>query len=323
MNRQNFVLQAILSVALMTGSGFLLTWTLNIFGATAGALSVMTLILVAILIFTLGAVWVGRLACHTPGDTRPRCSRIHHGAVIALMMIAAGALLLAFNTGFLPAVWKGFFFSWMMLLFLFGAIKLCQLEFLQGIIFAAIGKFFLIDRLSLIYPQDTFYEQFASVYWPVLIIVVGLLIFIQLLFKPKISRFSHHQNEDARRCFRENSRQAKNENADGSINYSYIFSGTDNVFLESEFKGGTIEMIFGSVNLDLRRTSLPEGETRLYVHVLFGSIDITVPASWHVEVNPQAVFGGVDDKRPNREAADRSRKLVIDGHCAFGGITLR
>lgn len=316
-------MQAILSVALMIGSGVLLTWTLNTLGATVGALSIMTLVMVAILVFVAGAVWMGRLASHTSSYTRPHHPHVHQGAVFALTIIAAGALLLAFNTGFLPAEWKGFFFSWPMLLFLFGAISLCKLNFVQGIILASIGKFFLIDRLSLIYPQDTFYEQFTSVYWPVLIIVVGLLIFIRLLFRPKRCFFRCRFEDDTRCRFEKSRREAKKDNIDGSIHYSYIFSGTEDVFLEPEFKGGTIETVFGGVNLDLRRTSLPEGETRLYVHVLFGGVEITAPADWYIEVNPQAVFGGVNDMRPGRDAADRNRKLVIDGQCAFGGITIR
>jgi predicted membrane protein len=270
----------------------------------------------------IGVVWMGRLACSASGYTRPHRHHIHQGVVFALTIIAAGALLLAFNTGFLPVVWRGFFFSWPMLLFLFGAVNLCKLNFMQGIIFAAIGKFFLIDKLSLIYSQDVFYEQFTSIYWPALIIIVGLLIFIQFLFKPKICLFHHHFG-DARRHFEENHRETKEKNANGAINYSYIFSGTEDVFLEPEFKGGSIDTIFGGVNLDLRRTSLPEGETRLYIHALFGGVEIIMPADWYVEVNPQAIFGGVNNMRTNHDAIDMSRKLIIDGHCAFGGITLR
>jgi predicted membrane protein len=323
MNGKNFVLQAILSIALMTGSGSLLTWTLNTLGATAGALSVMALVMIAVLVFMTGVVWMGRLAYNASGYTRPHHRyRVDQGVVFALTIIAAGALLLAFNTGFLPVEWKGFFFSWPMLLFLFGAVSLCKLNFTQGVILAAVGKFFLIDKLSLIYPQDDFYERFTSIYWPVLIIIVGLLIFVQFLFKPKTGFFYHHRG-NSRRRFEENHCETKEKNGDGAINYSYIFSGTEDVFLEPEFKGGAIDTIFGGVNLDLRRTSLPEGETRLHIHTLFGGVEISMPPDWYVEVNPQTIFGGVNNMRTNHSAVDKSRKLIIDACCEFGGITLR
>jgi predicted membrane protein len=316
MNGKNFVLQAILSLALMTGSGALLVWTLNTLGATVGALSVLTLVVTAILVLMAGVVWMGRLAYGASGCARSprRCRGVHQGVVFALTVIAAGALLLAFNTGFLPVEWKGFFFSWPMLLFLFGAVSLCKLKFMQGIILAAVGKFFLIDKLSLIYPQDDFYERFTSIYWPVLIIIVGLLIFARFLFKPKTGFFDRHPEDGRRRGTNE-----KN----GSVNYSYIFGGTEEVFLEPEFKGGSIETVFGGVSLDLRRTSLPEGETRLHIYTVLGGVELMIPPDWYVEINPQTVFGGVNDERTSHDAVDLSRKLILDARCVFGGVTIR
>jgi hypothetical protein len=187
------VLQAILSIALMIGSGALLVWTLNTLRATVGAFGVMTLILMAILIFTIGAAWMGRLAYHASSYNQHRHYHSHHGIIFALIIIAVGALLLAFNTGFLPVVWKGFFFSWPMALLVFGAIELfSERHFVSGIILIAVGKFFLVDKLSLIYPQDAIFVQFTSTYWPVLFIIVGILIFLQLLLKPKRLFFHHY-----------------------------------------------------------------------------------------------------------------------------------
>lgn len=320
------MLQAILSIALMVGSGALLVWTLNTLSATVGAFNVATLILMAILIFTIGAAWMGRLAYHTPNYKQPHHGHSHHGINFALIIIVVGALLLAFNTGFLPAVWKGFFFSWPMALLVFGAIELFgERHFVSGIILVAVGKFFLIDKLSLIYPQDAIFVQFTSTYWPVLFIIVGILIFLQLLFKPKRPFFHHcgrgnYYRHKGRHYGGSHSTQ---DSVNGTINYSYVFSGTEHVFLEPEFRGGTIDTVLGGVNLDLRHTTLPEGETRLYIHALLGGVELVVPAGWHIEINPQAVLGGANDIRPNRDVTDSDRKLIIDAHCVLGGLVVR
>jgi predicted membrane protein len=329
MNKQNFVLQAILSVALTVGSGALLVWTLNTFSATAGALGIGALALVAVFLFMIGAYWLGRIISHIAGYGSRFYNHTHQGVVFALIIIAAGALLLAFNTKTLPVAWKGFFFSWPMLLILFGANELCKFHFLPGIILVGIGKFFLFDRLAAIYPQTAIYEQFTATYWPVLIIVVGLLLFLQFLIRPK--KFPHHHSHFHHfssfgkhgQCNHWQDIQPKDINNEGMIDYSCVFSGTEQVFLEPEFKGGRIETVFGGVNLDLRQTTLPEGETMLEIHSVFGGVELVMPFDWYVEVLPRSIFGGVTDKRPKRDAPDKSRKLIIIANSFFGGVVLK
>ncbi|MDR1406672.1 MAG: cell wall-active antibiotics response protein [Tannerella sp.] len=327
MNRKKIVLQAILSVALMIGSGALLVWTLNTLEATVEALAVILLVLAAIPAFILGAVWMERLTGRISSYGRFRHGSARHGVVFALAIIAAGALLLAFNTGYLPVAWKAFFFSWPMLFFLWGAFKLCRLHFVQGIILAAVGIFFLINRLPPIYSKEAFSEQFSSTYWPVLIIIAGILFFLNMLFKPHTFFFHHrfdvHPHFGGDFCHSKENRAQKDNCVDGTVHGSYIFGSTEHIFLEPVFRGGSIDTIFGGMKLDLRQTSLPEGETVLHINVLFGGVEIIVPVDWHVDVHPQAIFGGVDNKRYHQTVTDPSRKLVIDGQCVFGGIELR
>ena len=81
--------------------------------------------------------------------------------------------------------------------------------------------------------------------------------------------------------------------------------------------------MFGSLTIDLRKTSIKEGITHLEVNSVFGSVTIFLPQDWLVETNVDAVFGGFEDQRRQDKNIDMNRKLVITGACVFGGTELR
>jgi predicted membrane protein len=96
----------------------------------------------------------------------------------------------------------------------------------------------------------------------------------------------------------------------------------EQVILDPEFKGGYIETVFGGMDLDLRRTSLPEGETFLNIKAVFGGVEIKAPAEWFIEIRTNSSFGGVSDERYKSQNIDFSKKLIITGEAVFGGITI-
>jgi predicted membrane protein len=108
----------------------------------------------------------------------------------------------------------------------------------------------------------------------------------------------------------------------GSFTKNSIFGGGEHIVLEPDFNGGEINAIFGDLTLDLRHTNLSEGISRLEVNAVFGGISIFVPNEWYVEMNTDAVFGGVEDKRMKKQPLNTERKLLITGACVFGGIDL-
>jgi predicted membrane protein len=242
------------------------------------------------------------------------------GVIFALLLIAFGILLLGFNTGHLPSEWKSFLLSWPMLLLVIGLLNVCRCNLVFGIIVAAIGKFFLFPRAAGIYPDDRIYEQFTSTYWPVLIIIFGVLIFLSVIMTPR--RFlCRHYKGNRKDSFTENTGNIGNQ--DGKINYQQTFSGTEQVILDPIFKGGNIETTFGGIDLDLRRTSLAEGDTFLNIKTTFGGVVIKVPDSWEIEIHSNAFAGGVNDSRVKNNDRDKSRKLVIIAKCTFGGVEIK
>jgi predicted membrane protein len=306
------ILLAIFSVALMIGGGVLIHCAVNVLYPSSSALTVLSVILAAILVYVLGASILGRRFADS--NNRLQFHGFNNSITFAFLVIAAGALLLCFNTGLLNPLWKDYFFSWYMLLLVGGAVCICRYHFITGLIIAAAGKFFLMDKAAALFRDDFDYEAFLSTYWPLLIIIFGVVILLTVFFRPSRLRTYHFKGSDTGR---------KEENSDGKINYKYVFSGSEQVVLDPVFRGGDIEAIFGGLELDLRRTTLPEGDTFLYINALFGGVEIAAPESWEIEIRSNSIFGGACDGRPKNAVKDSSRKLVIVVKSNFGGIEIK
>jgi len=312
------VLAAIFSVALMIGGGILLEKTVNDFYLSTPAMTTLGFALLSVFMYVAGATIISNCA----DDSREiKNSRVfggfHHGVIFALIGIAAGALLLGFNTGFLNPVWKDYFFSWYMLIAVLGVICIFRRHIVTGIIMVAAGKFFLIDKAAALFPGDVIFEKFISTYWPVLLIVVCVLILLAIVLRPLRYGKSNYKGQ-----WKENYVATEAENKDGEINYRFVFAGAEQVILAPVFRGGSVEVVFGGMVLDLRRTTLPEGETFLHVRALCGGLQINAPDSWEIEFRTKAFFGGVNDERPKNIDKDTSRKLIITADCTFGGINI-
>ena len=301
----------------MIGSGILLTLTLNVYYLSLYAFAAISLTLLSIFLYLLGATLMGRCVVKKNGH-RCRNNDVNGGLVFALILVASGLLLLGFNTGFLPVVWKGFFFSWAMLIFILGCGCLCNRHFFGGIILIVVGKFFLLSNVSNIYPDALVsYKSIISTYWPIGIIFIGLLILLSIFTRSKMFYVRSKMQ------WKDDNTPNESENLDGKINYNLTFSGTEQVLLDPIFKGGNIDITFGGMELDLKRTSLAEGDTYLYVKVVFGGIEITAPDHWDIEIRQNRFAGGIEDSRVKGFEKDKTRKLIIVAKCTFGGIDIK
>ena len=317
-NKKNkSLLYALLSIVLMIAAGFLLSQTINVLYRELSAIATLSLSLLSVFLYAAGVT----LMTQSFRKIKVYYSRdnVDFTVQLAFLLIASGALLLCFNTGLLNPVWKSFIFSWPMLLLVMGAISVCRFHFITGIICAGAGKFFLIERKAhVIFPNDIQVEQLISYFWPAMIIVLGIAILLYFIIGPKRCCKSQHKGN-----WKDEFITSANENNDGKINFRFVFSGTEHVILDPVFKGGTIDATFGGLELDLRRTSLAEGDTFLYVNAVFGGVEITAPDTWNIEIKSNSFAGGVSDSRVKMAEKDRTRKLIIIAKCTFGGITIK
>ncbi len=256
---------------------------------------------------------------------RHRTSR-KPGFIFGILLIIAGVLFLAFNSGLMEGGLKHVLFSWQMVLVVLGLCSMFHRHIFNGLALISIGVFFLFPRLANSYPDMFFWVEsdFTRTYWPVLLIVGGILILIYVLVRPKqqligyVSETSsnpnrhkeYHRNKDAHRS---------------GLDKNSVFANVEEIVLDPEFHGGEVNAVFGNIVLDLRKTNLPEGVTELEVNAVFGGITIYIPETWNVELHLSNVFGGFNDGR-NRvltENVDYTRKFVIVGSCVFGGGEIR
>ena len=234
------------------------------------------------------------------------------GATIGILLILFGVIFLSFNFGWIDSALKWVIISWPMIFIVISLISISKREYFKGLILFIIGLFFLLPRLAEVFP-NTFSgidSGFAHTYWPVLLILVGLMIIFQIGTGKGNHASGHKKNISGTTV-----------NSEGRIDKNVVFGGSESIFLDPVFRGGSISTTFGGVVLDLRKASLPEGETCLDINAVFGGIQLYVPGDWYIDNRLQAVLGGIEDNRRFNDT-DHSRKLILQGSLIFGGCEI-
>lgn len=253
-------------------------------------------------------------------------SGLPKGLLVGILLMLVGVVILGSNFGMIPPPLRHVLISWQILLIIIGIGNYFKNKPFSGTILIMIGSFFLMPRIIENYPAffPGIDADFVHMYWPLLLIMAGILIILSKLFGPKFdwpNWNNEHHHAMHREHRRDNGYGAGRENLGFSKNS--IFGSGDHIVLDPEFKGGEMNAVFGGITLDLRRTSLPEGETYLEINAVFGGITIFIPTEWYVDTHMDNVFGGFQDNRLPREPIDKTRKLIIKGSCVFGGGELR
>ena len=112
----------------------------------------------------------------------------------------------------------------------------------------------------------------------------------------------------------------KELNKENKDEYFATFSGQKLNFSGEEFKGASLNAIFGGIDLDLRNTNITEDQV-INATVVFGGIDILVPNNVNIKVKSNSIFGGVDNKikvnDPNLPT------IYVKAFCLFGGVEIK
>jgi predicted membrane protein len=241
------------------------------------------------------------------------------GFGFGIVLILVGVLFLGFNFGFLPIDLKWIVFSWPMIFVALGVINWIKRKPFSGTILLLIGAFFLVPRIVNTYPElfPYYNGDFTAVFWPILLILAGLLLVFKRYFGDKFG-FDEWKLES-----KKSQHNRKYVYSSNSFSKNSVFGSGEHIILEPEFSGGELNAVFGSLTLDLRKTNLPEGETLLEINAVFGEIKVLVPDNWLIESHVDAVFGEFEDKRRMTDTLIDGPKLLITGACVFGSAELR
>jgi len=244
--------------------------------------------------------------------------------LLALIVIAAGTLLLIFHAGLLPMAVKLIIFSWQTLLIALGLVLLAQSHRrTSGAILVVIGTVFLLPKIP-VPAFKLFHANGPIFYWAIILIVVGVYILFKAMFGK--SRHCCHKACSSSSYYQSKS-YAKHKvpkNETGYMERSYLFGGGDEVVDTQDFKGGEINCVFGGVELDLSKAQLAEGVHTLEINTVFGGATLFVPPHWKVELRPTSIFGSFEDKRtPSYFNIEENKTLIIVASAVFGGGEIR
>lgn len=254
-----------------------------------------------------------------PQQPQRRSREISTGTIVTgIIFVIVGLVLLVDNTGWISFKWRQLFLSWQMLLIIVGVVSIAKRQVSQGLIFLGLGILFYLPRIGNIFHLDGWWYTYNwHNLWPLALIAIGLIIVV----RARSEKFQNRGNDTG--TFGANGKRFTVDaetSPDGYIHFEYLFNGSEQVFLEPVFRGGSIEAVFGGATLDLRRTSIPEGTSTLRIKTVFGGVTLMIPEDWNVEIRSHCIFGGFSDKRylPNTPVSS-TKKLVLEVECIFGG----
>jgi predicted membrane protein len=248
------------------------------------------------------------------------------GYIFGIILILLGTLFLLFNFGLLGKSMRSVIFSWQMLLVVWAILLLSYRRFFSGITILIFALFLIIPKLVEACPEifGWFGYDFANKYWPSLLIALGILVIAKMFF-PKSGERGHYKIFIDNSIYKSHRKKQKcNCGCDDctcncDFDRNAVFGSIEEIVLDPVFKGGEINSIFGSIVLDLRKTTLPEGDTELEVNAIFGAATLLIPGNWNIELHMGNLAGGFLDNRNISGEIDYSRKLIINGGFVFAG----
>ncbi|MDR1003546.1 MAG: cell wall-active antibiotics response protein [Prevotellaceae bacterium] len=229
--------------------------------------------------------------------------------VVAAAFIIVGLLILGRNLGVVSDSLYHTIVSWQMLLIVIGAVQLVKRRWVWGVILVIIGAYSLL-------PGD----YSPTVYWPVILILVGFAILSKLWQRD--GRGGKRGKSECHGAFKGHYK-ADTTTDDGFVRSDVSFGHAEYIVLDPVFRGADLDVSFGAITLDLRRTTLTNEITYIDVDASFSGVVIYVPLQWNVELQMDIALGGVNDERARMPQLDEAHQLVIRGDLSLGGITLK
>ncbi len=155
------------------------------------------------------------------------------------------------------------------------------------------GLYWFLDRLGMM-PY-----RFSRI-WPVFLILAGLLFLWRAL----------------------ENRAGGAASTVASLNEFAMFGGVGRKISSTDFQGGQVFAIFGGHEIDLTPAKM-QGPAVIDCNVIFGGVDIKIPAEWSVSVEGIAIFGGYEDSTVQPKAETSPPVLVVRGFAIFGGVEVK
>lgn len=178
---------------------------------------------------------------------------------------------------------------WPFLIIFIAVINIIRGNIKGGLFLLFVGVVF---QLSAIFGWG-----FWGTFWPLLIIVFGLI----MLFGDSFGRIH------------------KKELKTDKVDVSGFFAGNEEKVDSKDFKGGSVSSVFGSIKLDLRDAKLAKDGAEINVSCIFSGIEIFVPKDIDIKLQGTPILGSWERKFDNKPKKG-SPVLKISGEAIFGSV---
>jgi hypothetical protein len=103
-----------------------------------------------------------------------------------------------------------------------------------------------------------------------------------------------------------------------------FMGGAQRTCRAESLRHGSVSVVFGGVDLDLRPARLDPAGAELELSATFGGVSLRVPRDWRVIVDDRATLGGVEARvTPPEELADDAPLLRVRATSRLGGVSIR
>lgn len=237
-------------------------------------------------------------------ENKEKKSNVTSSVIVAVSLIVAGIMIIGRNVGIVPDYIYHIIISWQMLLIVVGIDQFLRWKTTAGTVLVIIGGAFLLPEIF------NFTRIDAHLLWPIIFIIVGAIILLNITVRRSSTRLKSEQHE------------FKSE--EGFIMSDNSFGSTERIITDPLFKGAEIRNSFGMTIIDLRQTALDGSETAINVDCSFGKVELLIPACWSVKLHVNLNFSNCEDKRDSRSiAVDNDHHVTVNGRVSFGGIEIR
>ena len=251
----------------------------------------------------------------------------------------AGAFILLVGVAALAKSYGGapeWLFSWQMLLIALGVFIALRSKFRGGawLILILVGSFFLTEEYFVL---D---RSIRRMFCPMALIVLGAY----LIFRPKSKNFmcGDRPEEPPPTTTPDSTNTAftttgTTDNPSPTPAYSgsaitgeevldiaAVFGAVKKNIYSKNFRGGEMVSVFGGAEVNLSQANFQTPQIEIESVQIFGGAKLIIPADWTIHNEAVAIFGGIEDKRPQPVAIPIPEKvLVLKGFVMFGGIEIK
>ena len=168
----------------------------------------------------------------------------------------------------------------------------------------------LFGTYALLYALRIVHVRFWELFWPFVLIMVGVGLATQALQPRRVSTAGDGKER---------------------VSLFAVMSGVKRASHASPFRGADMSALMGGGQLDLRQATIPPGEdATIDIYGLMSGFEIFVPSHWRVSTSIVPFMASVEDKRlpPLGLDTDPSRatttpRLVVHGFIMMGSVEIK